>query len=72
MYTKDLAWVYHFDFYQARILKDIDDLVAWKTPDHKLKKYLLVFCPTRNTNTSDNRSSHTSNSLLASIEVYFK
>ena len=51
MYTWVLVWAYHFDFHQARILEGIDDSVAWKTPDHELKQYLLVLAlletPTR-------------------------
>ena len=72
MYTWDSVRAYHFDFHQARILEGIDDSVAWKTPDHELKQYLLVPRPARNTNTSDNRSNHMGNSSPAPTEVCFK
>ena len=37
IYTWDSFWVYHFDFYQAQILEGMDNSVAWKIPDHRLK-----------------------------------
>ena len=72
MYTWDSVRAYHFDFHQARILEGIDDSLAWKTPDHELKQYLLVPRPTRNTNSHTNRNSQVNISLPFSTEVYFK
>lgn len=71
----DVYWdslqAYHFDFHQARIMEGIDDSLAWKTPDHKLKQYLLVSCPTRNANSQDNTHAG-SNYSTPSTEVCFK
>ena len=72
MYTWDSVRAYHFDFHQARILEGIDDSLAWKTPDHELKQYLLVPRPTRNTNSHDNRNSQASTLSPSSTEVCFK
>ncbi len=72
MYTWDSVREYHFDFHQAKILEGIDDLVAWKKPDHKLKQYLLVPCPAWNTNPHENRNAHPGNSSLHSTKVCFK
>lgn len=72
MYTWDSVRAYHFDFHQARILEGIDDSLAWKTPDHELKQYLLVARPARNTNSQENRNTQASNSSPHSTEVCFK
>lgn len=70
MYTWDSVRAYHFDFHQARILEGIDDALAWKTPNHELKKYLLVPRPTRNNGLADNKNSNTTST--PSTEVCFK
>ena len=72
MYTWDSVRAYHFDFHQARILEGIDDSLAWKTPDHELKQYLLVPRPARNINSQENRNAQASNSSAPSTEVCFK
>ena len=72
MYTWDSVRAYHFDFHQARILEGIDDSLAWKTPDHELKQYLLVPRPARNTNSQENRNAQAGNSSAPSTEVCFK
>ena len=72
MYNWDSVRAYHFNFHQARILEGIDDPVAWKTPDHELKQYLLVPHPARNFNPSDNEGCHAGNSSPPSTEVCFK
>ena len=73
IYTWDSVRAYHFDFHQARILEGIDDSLAWKTPDHQLKQYLLVARPTRNATSQNNRDAHTGgNSSTPSTEVCFK
>ena len=69
MYTWDSVRAYHFDFHQARILEGIDDPLAWKTPDHELKQYLLVPRPSRNTNSSEHKNGNTGNSSVPSTEV---
>lgn len=73
MYIWDSVRAYHSDFHQARILEGIDDPLAWKTPDHELKQYLLVARPTRNANSQDGRNSNIRNNLsTSSTEVCFK
>ena len=69
MYTWDSVRAYHFGFHQARILKGIDNPLAWKAPDHKLKQYLLVPRPARNTNSSDNKNGNTGNSPSPLTEI---
>ncbi len=72
MYTWDSVREYHFDFHQARILESIDNSVAWRTPDHKLKQYLLVRPLAWNTNSHDNQNTYASNSSSPSTKVCFK
>ena len=72
VYNGDSVREYHFDFHQARILKGIDNSVAWKTRDHKLRQYLLVPRPAQNTNPHDNQNAYLSNLSSPSIEVCFK
>lgn len=48
----------------------IDDALAWKTPNHELKQYLLVPRPTRNNGLAENKNSNKTST--PSTEVCFK
>lgn len=37
MYIWDSIQVYYFDFHQAYILEEINNVQAWKIPNHELK-----------------------------------
>ncbi len=55
--------MYHFDFYQTWIPKDINNSVVYKTSDHKFPQYVLALCLAQNTNLNNNQNAFYANSI---------
>lgn len=73
MYIWNFVRAYHFEFYQAYILENIDNPIIWKTQDLELKHYLLVACSTQKTNSHNAQNNYIRCNLsILSTKVYLK